>query len=111
LEDESRKYPIMSSSPNMPITNLELLERIRVAEERQCKPGVKPPLLYDPIEDEEMTSELVRAARERADAEVDSSIAMGRCHCVWATMKEFLQQEDAINWYSPAEMNPGVIFD
>ena len=105
LSSSVRQPPMLSRSP-------ELKRRIEVAEKLQRRPGFSRfPLLHDPIEDQEPTASLIKRAGERARAAVDRKIRMGRCHAVWKKMKEILQTEHGIEWYSPAEMNPGVRFD
>lgn len=37
--------------------------------------------------------------------------AMGFCHIFWAVRKRILREKYHINWQSPAEKNPGVLFD
>jgi hypothetical protein len=89
----------------------ELNRRIEVAEKQRRPSEANLLLLHDPIEDEEPTASLVREARNKADAELDMKIRMGRCHGIWKRMKEILKTEHDIVWYSPAEMNPKVTFD
>ena len=89
----------------------ELKRRIQAAVAAQRKPGLSFPLLRDPIEDEESLSNLLKEARARADAEIDPKIRRGRCHGVWIRTKKIMKEEHGIDWYSPSEMNPGVLFD
>ncbi len=91
--------------------NSELKRRIAAAQQLQRGPGKTSRWLHDPIEDEEPTGSLIRRVRDRADAEVDPETGFGRCHAVWGRTKEILKQEYGIEWYSPAEMNPDIIFD
>ncbi len=35
----------------------------------------------------------------------------GMCHLVWARKKHLLKQMYNINWQSPAELNPHIIFE
>ena len=96
----------------MVLPNPELKRRIEVAQKLQRRPGfTRFPLLHDPVEDQEPTALIIKQAGERAEAEVDRKIQMGRCHVVWKKMKEILQTEHGIEWYSPAEMNSEVLFD
>lgn len=89
----------------------ELKRRIELAAKTQRRPNAAFPLLHDPIEDDEATTKVIKAAQEKADAEMDSKIRMGRCHGVWTRMKAILKEEHGVIWYSPREMNPGVKFD
>lgn len=89
----------------------ELKRRIEVAAKTQRPAGAAFPLLHDPIEDDDATAQIVKAAQAKADAATDPKIRMGRCHGVWTRMKAILKEEHGIVWYSPREMNPGVKFD
>ena len=40
----------------------------------------------------------------------DDTYVMGTCHAYWACKKELLKQR-GIDWKSPSEMNPDIIFD
>ena len=45
---------------------------------------------------------------ERA-ADVLSQI--GSCHRLWAIQKQILKEKYGITWYTPAELNPEILFD
>lgn len=66
----------------------------------------------DPVEE----TEEYRVAMEKIfpilDKEFpkDSPIMMGQCHILWARKKELLKKE-GVDWKTPAEMNPYIIFD
>jgi hypothetical protein len=36
---------------------------------------------------------------------------MGFCYTFWAVRKRILREKYNIDWLSPAEKNPGIIFD
>ena len=36
---------------------------------------------------------------------------LGFCHRIWSTKKRILKEKYNIDWKTPAEMNPGVMFD
>ena len=36
---------------------------------------------------------------------------MGACHGIWAEMRRIFEEEYGIEWKSPSQMNPGVMFD
>ena len=86
----------------------ELMERIKTAKKRLGSEGPRFPVLHDPLEDEEEWAEIIRAAKKRADAEVDARPRRGRLHCVFEVARVILKREHGINWYSPYEMNPGI---
>lgn len=69
-------------------------------------------LLYDPVEDtveykniqDELESELFKLMQN-----VD--VKMGRSYKYWSLKKRILKQKYNIDWKSPPEMNPGIIFN
>jgi len=87
--------------------NKELSRRIE-----EAKKWRDSQLLTDPIEraDKE-TAEIIKEAFEKANTMVDPSIITGRCHAIWGYVKKILEEEHGITWFSPSEMNPGVMLD
>jgi len=100
-------------------------ERIITAKEKQ-----KDRLLHDPIEDDpafavqfadakRMAQEVFQSwvAKRNADylrrgmTNMVSEHPRGGCHFLWREMKRILLEKYGIEWFTPAEMNPGVIFD
>ena len=69
-------------------------------------------LVYDPVEDtveyqnirDELESELFKLMQN-----VD--VKMGRSYKYWSLKKRILKQKYNIDWKSPPEMNPGIIFN
>lgn len=69
-------------------------------------------LRKDPIEWTAEYEEAIAQAEEKAQAELaDEPRGMGFCFSYWPTLQHILFQDYGIRWRSPAEMNPGVIFD
>lgn len=66
--------------------------------------------LRDPIENDPATRELVAAAAKVADTLVSEALRRGRCHRIWFEQKRLLAAQ-GIAWFSPADMNPGIVFD
>ena len=74
--------------------------------------GNNQELLYDPVEDtveyqnirDELESELFKLMQN-----VD--VKMGRSYKYWSLKKRILKQKYNIDWKSPPEMNPGIIFN
>jgi hypothetical protein len=71
-------------------------------------------LARDPVEDDPRYAE----AFAKIDAEVDAALAdhpqrggEGFCNIRWETKKRMLKTNYGIDWRSPADMNPHVIFD
>lgn len=69
-------------------------------------------LLHDPIEDDPELGLLVAAADEQARRQLeDEPWRMGLCHRFWHTKQRILQEKYGIEWFTPAQMNPGSCFD
>ena len=68
----------------------------------------------DYITDEvEKTSEYL-AIKEELDNEIEKLIIPGKtgqCHEIWEYKKHLLKEKYNIDWKSPEELNPDVIFD
>jgi hypothetical protein len=87
--------------------------------------------LHDPLEDDPQIGPVILAvakeARERVNkwykeshqenvnedaAHITTMVGrMGQCHRIWQETKITLRERHNIEWMSPAEMNPGIIFD
>lgn len=69
-------------------------------------------LAHDPIEEDPEIARIIqkvdRMVRRR---HILRPKGMGYCHQYWAEKKRILRQEYGIDWRSPAEMNPGTMFD
>jgi hypothetical protein len=88
------------------------LERRREIARRTNKPKhPRMSLLYDPISDDPTFAWAIKEAGLRASEEVGQPYEMGTCHLIWRRKKQILKEEFGIDWYSPREMNPRVIFD
>jgi hypothetical protein len=69
-------------------------------------------LRHDPIEDDPELGPIVRKAGERAERELGASEGqMGFCHLLWERQQRILRDEYGIEWKSPSEMNPDILFD
>lgn len=66
--------------------------------------------LRDPIENDPATHELVRVAAKAAEELVGETIGRGRGHRIWFEQKRILAAQ-GITWFSPADMNPRIVFD
>jgi hypothetical protein len=85
-----------------------------VAALRTTLPSKQSSIVHDPIEDEPRYKNIF----EVIDSEVDKLLkghpmrdSMGFVHVFWKTKKEILKQKYNIDWKSPKEMNPHIIFD
>ena len=101
-----------------------LAKRIIVAHASQ-----KHRTLHDPLEDDAVYGQKIADAKAKAGEIFREYLAKrnadyirrglnhmvsehprGGCHFVWRETKRILA-EQGVTWYSPAEMNPGSIFD
>ncbi len=71
-------------------------------------------LYYDPIEEDPRYAEVF----SKIDAEVDEALGIttkgggrGYIHVIWETKKRLLKHKYNIDWRTPAELNPHVMFD
>jgi hypothetical protein len=70
------------------------------------------PIVCDPIEDDPRLRRVVAKARRQAELELDDwPEGMGYCFVLWGEMKRILREEHGIDWRTPGEMNPNVLFD
>ena len=56
----------------------------------------------------------IKAAEVEAEAELEHSEQkgqMGFCHLLWATQKRILKERYGIDWRTPAEDNPHIMYD
>jgi hypothetical protein len=98
-----------------PVVPFETLEACRSL----CEPprGVVAPgasLAHDPVEDDPRYAAIFKGI----DAEVAALLAdhpqrgsMGFVNIVWETKQRLLKSKYGIDWHTPAELNPQVIFD
>jgi len=107
-----RPYFYDGCGPIVPFNSLEECQQLCEAAQPALKK--RTGLYYDPVEDDPRYAEIFR----KIDAEVQESLAghhakgsMGFVHIIWATKKRVLKQKYGIEWRSPAELNPQVIFD
>ncbi len=69
---------------------------------------------HDPIEDDPILGPLVEEARLEAEAQLNADGRLGQfgsCHGLWGLQKDILLKKYGIRWRSPADMNPGILFD
>ncbi len=75
--------------------------------------GQRSVMLHDPIEDDPSVRPLFLAAVDEATRETEQLFGLrrGSCHRIWHRTKEILKERNGIDWRSPADMNPGTLFD
>lgn len=97
-----------------PFDNLEecqqTCEQPKLAPKKRASSG----LYYDPVEDDPNYAEVF----SKIDAETKAALDLpakrggrGYVHIFWGTKKRILKQKYKIDWRTPAELNPWVIFD
>lgn len=70
------------------------------------------PMSHDPIERDPEISPLIDQADKVAQQELaNEKQRKGFCHLYWRTKKRILKEQFGVDWKTPAEMNPGVLFD
>lgn len=68
----------------------------------------------DYIVDEIENSPEYLAIKNEIDAEIDRLFVpgkLGQCHKLWKYKKQLLKNKYNIDWKSPAELNPEIIFE
>lgn len=71
-------------------------------------------LRADPIDDDPRYAAIIAEAEQAAEAELASigiSFGMGYCYPFWSTKKQILKDRFGIDWQTPEELNPDVLFD
>jgi hypothetical protein len=69
-------------------------------------------LNHDPQEDDPLLNAKIEAALQEALANLaDVPMTRGFCHRLWPEQKRILREKYQIDWKTPAEMNPMVLFD
>ena len=66
---------------------------------------------HDPIEDTEEYKKISDEVDKKIKEKIGDEVYMGYCHLYWATKKEILKNDYNIDWKSPSELNPHIIFD
>jgi hypothetical protein len=66
---------------------------------------------YDPVEDTEVYKKVIEKIEKELDERMkDKPQGMGSCHIYWELKKELLA-DAGIEWKSPKECNPYIMFD
>lgn len=100
-----------------PVKPFESLEECQqTCEQRRPAPKKRPSsgLYYDPVEDDPKYAEVFSNIDAEAKAALDLPAkrgGRGYVHIFWTTKKSILKQKYNIDWRTPAELNPQVIFD
>jgi hypothetical protein len=73
-----------------------------------------PAIKCDPIENDPAFFETLKLANHDAEAELLATghkHGLGWCHLFWSVKKRILKEKYGIDWKSPEELNPHILFD
>ncbi len=73
--------------------------------------GLVADSLCDDPEYKEIEREVEKKAREIMAQSEMGEVYLGSCHKLWEYKKQIFKNEYGIDWLSPAELNPHVMFD
>ena len=114
IEREERKSFKGQHKPSLDELRKELDELVDAGElpQTMAAKGKGNDFVDDPKERDSRYAGIIRKAANRAEREIQKEFgAQASCHMVWFRQKEILKEEHAIDWRTPAEMNPNVLFD
>lgn len=66
---------------------------------------------HDPIEQTQQYKIIEKELEQKIYALIGEPGKMGYCYLYWHTKKEILKKDYNIDWKSPSELNPGILFD
>ncbi len=72
-----------------------------------------PNLIHDPQEDDPALKKIIdQAERESEEILAKQKVVKtrGYCHKLWPEMKRILKEKH-VDWKSPADLNPEILFD
>ena len=66
----------------------------------------------DPQENDPKNKEIFESVEAELEKKFHNVVRnLGFCHFYWGEKKAILRKKHGIDWKSPAEMNPGTLFD
>ncbi len=68
-------------------------------------------IITDPVEYTEEYKKIEKELEQLIEERLGSGGYLGFCHGYWMVKKRILKEKYNIDWKSPAELNPGVLFD
>lgn len=71
-------------------------------------------LEIDTQERDPVIGKIIRQAQKEAEQQLKEekfSEGVGYCHVLWGRQQQILKEKYAIDWKSPPDMNPYIMFD
>jgi hypothetical protein len=65
----------------------------------------------DPVELSDEYKLIETELEAKIVARIGERSGMGYCHLYWKAKREILKKDYGIDWQSPRDLNPGVLFD
>lgn len=68
----------------------------------------------DPQERDPIIGKIIRQAGKEADQQLKDEKfpeGMGYCHVLWGRQQQILKEKYNIDWKTPSEMNPYILYD
>ena len=65
----------------------------------------------DPVEKTLKYKKIRKELEKELSELMKDRTGIGSCHIYWAYKKRLLREKYGIDWRSPAELNPGTLFD
>ena len=68
-------------------------------------------IAHDAIEDTPEFEAIREELEEKIIAKIGKPCGMGYCYKYWSAKKQILKADYGIDWRSPSELNPHILFD
>ena len=68
----------------------------------------------DPQERDSIIGKIIRQAGKEADQQLKDEKfpdGMGYCHVLWGRQQQILKEKYNIDWKTPSQMNPYILYD
>lgn len=122
------------SASSMPLqhckSHLESLSASHITKLLDAISHQRGPTFHDPIEDDPALAATFESVRRDAEVLADEEVGRarqehrqtglesmelmlrrGHCHRIWPIMQRLLRERHGIEWFTPAQMSPGVCMD
>lgn len=100
--------------PVVPFDTLDECRQLCEPQQTAPKKRASSGLYYDPVEDDPRYADVFKKINDEVNealTEHPKKGSMGFVHIIWEMKKQILKQKYGINWKTPAELNPQVMFD